>query len=182
MKDRSKPGVIWITGLSGSGKSTLAQEVTRTLRGLMSSVVLLDGDDLREVLQYNAISKASYTREERLSLAIRYSRLTKLIADQGYIVVVATISMFHEVYVWNRDNLPGYFEIYLKVPIDELRRRDPKNLYRDFEAGKLQNVAGLDLQVDEPERPDWSPNFQADAKPEDLAADILRQFKERYGI
>ena len=41
--------VIWITGLSGSGKSTLAREVVNILREKGNTVILLDGDELREV-------------------------------------------------------------------------------------------------------------------------------------
>jgi adenylylsulfate kinase len=70
-------------------------------------------------------------------------------------VVTATISLFNEIHEWNRATLPGYFEVYLKVPIDELRRRDPKGIYRRFDAGELTHVAGLDLPIDEPEAADW---------------------------
>jgi adenylylsulfate kinase len=77
-----------------------------------------------------------------------------MIARQGLTVVVGTIALFAEVHEWNRANQPGYFEVYLRVPLDELRRRDPKGLYRRFDAGDLNNVAGLDLPVDEPVAPD----------------------------
>ena len=41
--------VIWITGLSGAGKSTLAHEVIARLRAQGEAVVMLDGDELREL-------------------------------------------------------------------------------------------------------------------------------------
>ena len=47
---RSTAGsVIWITGLSGAGKSTLAHELVGGLRANGEPVVMLDGDELREV-------------------------------------------------------------------------------------------------------------------------------------
>jgi cytidine diphosphoramidate kinase len=55
--------------------------------------------------------------------------------------------------------LQGYFEAYLRVPLEELRRRDPKGIYRRFDAGEINNVAGLDLHIDEPEAPDWMEVF-----------------------
>ena len=61
--------------------------------------------------------------------------------------------MYNETYAWNRTNLPNYFEIYLKVPLKELRRRDPKKIYQRYDAGDLSDVAGLDLAVDEPVEP-----------------------------
>ena len=74
--------------------------------------------------------------------------------------VFATISLFREVHKWNRENLPSYFEVYLKVPLEELRRRDPKGIYRRFEYGQIVNVAGLDLPIDEPEVPDLLAEFE----------------------
>lgn len=146
----NNPQVIWITGLSGAGKSTLAQAVATRLRADGESVVLLDGDELREVFDAAAVCAQNHGREGRLALAMRYAHLCRVIAGQGVRVVIATISLFHEVHAWNRQNLPGYFEVYLKVPVEELRSRDPKGIYRRYDAGELQNVAGLDLEVDEP--------------------------------
>ena len=49
--------------------------------------------------------------------------------------------------------------IYLKVPLKELRRRDPKKIYQRYDAGELKNVAGLDLYVDEPLNPHVTLDF-----------------------
>ena len=68
--------------------------------------------------------------------------------------------MFREVYAWNRVNLPNYFEVYLKVPLDELRLRDPKKIYQRYDAGELNNVAGLDLCIDEPLEPHVTLDFE----------------------
>ncbi len=146
--------VIWITGLSGSGKSTLADSLTNLLRQAGKTVVMLDGDLLREVLGANSPANPEYDRVSRLELALKYANICKMIASQGFIVVIATISLFKEVHIWNRKNFPAYFEVYLKVSLEELRRRDPKEIYKQFDAGNLTNVAGLDLCIDEPEAPD----------------------------
>lgn len=151
--------VCWITGLSGAGKSTLANEVTARLRASGKTVVMLDGDDLREVFGAVAANAENHGREGRLALAMQYAHLCRVIASQGLTVVIATISLFREVHAWNRENLPGYFEVYLKVPMEELRRRDPKGIYRRFDAGELTDVAGLDLPIDEPEAADWVAEF-----------------------
>jgi adenylylsulfate kinase len=145
-----KGRTIWITGLSGAGKSALAVELTAALRALRQSVVMLDGDELREVFGAAAANGQNHSRKERLALAIQYARLCHVLANQGLTVVIATISLFKEVHAWNRKNLSGYFEVYLKVPVEELRRRDPKGIYRRFDAGELVNVTGLDLSFDEP--------------------------------
>ena len=45
---------------------------------------------------------------DRRQSAMRNARLCKLLAGQGFDVVCATISLFHEVQRWNRENIPGY--------------------------------------------------------------------------
>lgn len=171
--------VIWITGLSGAGKSTLAHEVVARLRADGRAVVMLDGDELREVFGAAASNAKNHGREGRLALALQYAHLCRVIAAQGLTVVIATISLFREVHAWNRDNLPGYFEVYLKVPVEELRRRDPKGIYRRFDAGELENVAGLDLPIDEPEAADWMVEHEAGCSVSALADELLKVLSTR---
>lgn len=173
------PGrVVWITGLSGSGKSTLATEVVGQLRALRNDVIRLDGDELREVFAAESIKLQRHDRDGRLMLAMQYASLCRLLSMQGFTVVIATISMFREVYAWNRANVPGYFEVYLKVPIEELRRRDPKGIYRRFDAGDLLNVAGLDLPVDEPEQADFEVKFEASQSVTELSHALIQHIRK----
>jgi adenylylsulfate kinase-like enzyme/glycosyltransferase involved in cell wall biosynthesis len=167
--------VLWITGLSGAGKSTLAHEVVARLRAAGEAVVMLDGDELREVFGAVVANAQNHGREGRLALAMQYAYLCRVIAAQGLTVVIATISLFREVHSWNRANLPGYFEVYLKVPVEELRRRDPKGIYRRFDAGELTHVAGLDLSIDEPEAADWIVKFVPELSVTVLAEDLLKR-------
>lgn len=169
--------VIWITGLSGAGKTTLAHEVVILLRNEDEAVVMLDGDVLREVFGAEAANASNHGRQGRIDLAMKYAHLCKVIADQGLTVVIATISLFREVHTWNRKNLPGYFEVYLKVPEEELRRRDPKGIYRRFDSGELSNVAGLDLPIDEPEETNWIVHFDPQLTVTALASELLRKMK-----
>jgi adenylylsulfate kinase len=173
MKRDAGGQVIWITGLSGAGKSTLAGELVTRMRAEGHSVVMLDGDELREVFGAAASNTQNHGREGRLALALQYARLCKMIAAQGQTVVIATISLFREVHQWNRAHLPNYFEIYLKVPVEELRRRDPKDIYRRFDAGELHNVAGLDLDIDEPLAADCLVEFDHERSSQRLADDLL---------
>ena len=171
--------VIWITGLSGAGKSSLAHQFVKLMHAEGEAAVMLDGDELREVFGAVAANADNHGREGRLALAMQYARLCQIIAEQGLTVVIATISMFREVHVWNRANLHGYFEVYLKVPLEELRRRDPKRIYSRFDAGELTNVAGLDLPIDEPEAADWEVEFTPGCSVEILAEKLFIKINER---
>jgi adenylylsulfate kinase-like enzyme len=171
--------VIWITGLSGAGKSTLASGVVQHMRSLGEAVVLLDGDVLREVFGAVASNAANHGRDGRLALAFQYAHLCRVIAGQGLTVVIATISLFSEIHAWNRANLPDYVEVYLKVPVEELRRRDPKGIYRRFDAGELADVAGLDLPIDEPDAADWTVEFDPDKPASAVLEDLIRYLNNK---
>lgn len=146
--------VIWITGLSGAGKTTLAKNLKRRLEKFESSPILLDGDLLRTIFKTDLLGQNSFNRKTRINLALKYGLLCKTLSQQGFTVIISTIGMFNEVYFWNRANLKNYFEVYLKVPLDELYLRDEKKIYQLYKSGKLNYVAGLDVDVDEPELAD----------------------------
>lgn len=142
-----KGRVIWITGLSGAGKTTVARAL---LPHFSNQAVLLDGDDLRDVL---GVSNDSFDTLGRKKLAQTYANLAGLLANQGLTVIVATISLFHDIHTWNRNHLPGYLEIFLDVPIEECRHRDNKGVYSTTGHTKTQPVAGIETPVELPLQP-----------------------------
>ena len=105
---------------------------------------------MRNICKESNSEDQSYSRNSRINLGLKYGLLCKNLSDQGFIVIIATIAMFDKIYAWNRQNLENYLEIYLKVPLDELCMRDNKKIYKRYENGLLNNVAGLDLTIDEP--------------------------------
>lgn len=149
--DTSGGRVIWITGLSGAGKTTLARALLEHLPG----AILLDGDELREALR---IAQSGFDADSRKQLALTYARMARLLARQGFTVIVATISLFHEVHAWNREHLPGYLEVFLDVPEEVRRQRDPKGLYAAEQAGQVTAMAGGETRVELP----VSPHLQLD--------------------
>ena len=120
-----KSNLYWITGLSGAGKTTIGTLLYSHLKKNKDNVIFLDGDALRKI--FGVTDK--YSISERKILAMSYSRLCKYFVEQNIDVVIATISMFHEVREWNCKNIENYNEIYIKVPIQTLINRDQKKLY-----------------------------------------------------
>ena len=104
----SKGEMLVVMGLSGSGKSTLAVDLVRYLKTHQENVLMLDGDDLREILGTEKDEPTNYTRPKRLEVAMRYSRLCRMISAQGFNVVIATMSLFNEVHKWNRTYINNY--------------------------------------------------------------------------
>lgn len=151
----TRASVVWITGLSGAGKSTVARALGERLSQRNISFVLLDGDEMREVLGRTQAT----TPEERRELAGIYGRLARNLANQGHVVICATISMFHDVRDWNRANIRNYFEVYLRVPQDQLVGRDAKGLYaraagEPHGGDKVGALVGLNSDFEEPRNPD----------------------------
>ena len=175
--------VIWITGLSGAGKTTLASELKLRLLKNDFCPILLDGDLLRKIFKTDTVDEHSFSRNSRINLGLKYGLLCKALSTQGFIVIIATISMFDEIYAWNRENLENYLEIYLKVPLDELHLRDKKKMYQRYKDGMLSNVAGLDLTVDEPLSSDITYDFARQPflwdSPTNLINSLMEELEKR---
>ncbi len=110
--------VMWIIGLSGTGKTTLANQVVERIRHENGKVVLLDGDLIRALFG----NDVDHTIEGRRRNAERLSVLSKFLADQDIHVVAAVLSIFPEWRRWNRENIPDYSEVYMRVSMDTLLR------------------------------------------------------------
>lgn len=157
--------VYFFTGLSGAGKTTIGGLFHRRLKATKPNVVLLDGDEIRVAFGEDV----GYTQGERLRWAGRIFRVCKLLSGQGIDVVVCSIAMYESVRRWNRENIPNYKEIYIKVSRDTLLRRNQKGLYT---AGK--NVVGIDLPFDEPQAPDLVVHNDGDKTPLELVTELER--------
>jgi adenylylsulfate kinase-like enzyme len=72
-----------------------------------------------------------------------------MIAVQGVDLAIASASLSRDAHEWNLANLPGYVEIYLHVTLEELKRRDTKQIYARAERGELKDAAGLDFVVND---------------------------------
>jgi adenylylsulfate kinase-like enzyme len=163
--------VVWITGLSGAGKTTVSKYLKPLFEEHGLPVIQLDGDELRRLFA----AHVGHLPEERLKLAEFYAALCQSIAASGVHVICATISMFHSVRDWNRSNIAKYVEVYLRVPSQELKARDPKGLYRLAANQKNHNMVGVESAWDEPRTPDLIiDNFGAETA--DRAASKIWQF------
>jgi len=166
--------LYWLTGLAGAGKTTLGRLLINRIRENNPRSVFLDGDLLRDVFDIDGGVKPA----ERLQLAMRYARLCRDLTEQNLDVVCCTISLFPEVWNWNRRNIPGYREIYVRVPMDILQRRDVKGLYSAAQKGDIQNVVGVDLPFNEPTEPDLIIDNDGSSDPENISSQILEALSD----
>jgi len=165
--------VIWITGLSGAGKTTLGHAVFGKWQAIAPNTVLVDGDVVRELFKLDG-SPELYTLEGRRKVAMRIHELCVWLDSQGINVVCCTISLFGDLHDINRRTFSKYFEVFIDVPMDVLRRRDNKNLYARAFSGEMPDVVGVDLPFLPPAAPDLHIDNSDDLENfHDLARDVL---------
>lgn len=141
--------VILLVGMYASGKSTLAEEIRNILAEKNNNVLVLNGGDIRQIMG----GDLSYTIEDRKRNAERVSGICKYLSDQGMVVICAVLSIFEETRKWNRDNINGYYEIFVDVSMNNLLLRDKKQLYRKALNGEEDPVVGVDIEFIKPEQP-----------------------------
>lgn len=163
-----KGTVYFFTGLSGAGKTTLGRLFYERLASHKDNVVLKDGDGLR----VRPESQVDYSTEARIKRAKDRFLQYKELAEQGTDVVFCSIALYDEVRRWNRANIENYKEIYVKVPMELLYRRDQKGLY----SSGAKNVVGVDLPWDEPQDPDFVVENDGRETPEEIVRRIELAF------
>jgi adenylylsulfate kinase-like enzyme len=133
--------LVWITGLSGAGKTTAAKQVFALLKESLPNTAMIDGDDFRAVFD----DDLGYSLDHRVKNAHRIAKMCKYLCDQGINVVCATMSLYRDIHDYIYKNFEDPLIVFLNVPMDELKKRNKKNLY---EVGV--NVTGVDQTFDEP--------------------------------
>jgi adenylylsulfate kinase-like enzyme len=174
-KNKLKSGVLWITGLSGSGKTTIAKMLNNHLKKKYSKVIWLDGDQLRKKLKLFH-NKNTFSFNFRIKLGKKYSKIARSYEKKGFFVIISVMALSKEVFKFNRRYIKNYHEIYLNIPLSELKTRDPKKIYRNFQLGKIKNVAGLDVKFDKPRKPSLVINWKKGMS----KIDILKKLKNYF--
>lgn len=140
-----KGAVIWICGLAGAGKTTIGAALYEAIKVNFDKIIFLDGDILKEI-----IGHLGYSREERIVGARRISNLCAFLSNNGINVICSTISLFEDIYKLNREKNEKYFEIFVECPMEELIKRDQKNIYSSYLKGKAKDIVGMDIDYDIP--------------------------------
>jgi adenylylsulfate kinase len=177
-----KGATIWFTGLSGSGKSTIAFTVEHALveRGHLSYA--LDGDNVRHGLNKNL----GFSAEDREENIRRIGEVAKLFADVGILTLTSFISPYRkdrdQVRAIHKDAGMPFIEVFVRVPLDECEKRDPKGLYKKARAalaeGKGMKFTGIDDPYEEPENAELIIDNH-DITPQEAAAQVLSYLEEK---
>ena len=137
-----KSCVIWFTGLSAAGKSTLANVLSKELHIMEVKNYVLDGDNIRHGLNKNL----GFSHDDRKENIRRIGEVAKLFVDAGLIAMAAFISPYRE----DRSNVRRllgngqFIEVFVKCPVSECEKRDPKGIYKRARAGEIKEFTGCE--------------------------------------
>ena len=161
--------------MSGSGKTTLARQVVHRLRSAGETWLLVDGDRFRAIMGEDL----GHTIDDRRRMSERMMNLSREFAAQRLNAVVCILSIFPDHQALNREQIPDYREVYLKVPFETLLARDNKQLYRRALAGEQKSVVGVDIPFPEPPAPDV---VLENSTPLDSLEPLARDMLQKLGL
>lgn len=170
--------VVWLTGLSGSGKSTIARALEARLLAQGRAAYVLDGDNLRHGLN----SDLGFSPEDRDENIRRAGEVAALLADAGLIAIAAFISPYRAARARARKAVgrAKFIEVFVDVPVEVCRTRDPKGLYAKAKAGGLTQFTGVDAPYERPRKPEIA--LKADKKNVKECVEEIHAFLEAKGI
>ncbi|MES2025222.1 MAG: adenylyl-sulfate kinase [Pseudomonadota bacterium] len=141
--------VLWLTGFSGAGKSSLAMNLEHALTKLGYSCYVLDGDNVRRGLNANL----GFSQEDRTENIRRVGEVASLFADAGLICIAAFISPYRADRARARECCRQTFhEIHVAADLATCETRDPKGLYKEARAGKIQEFTGISAPYEAPQQ------------------------------
>ena len=111
---------------------------------------VLDGDEIRLGLS----ADLGFSAKDRQQHNRRVIFVSKLLIRNGIVVPIPLISPYRETRAYARSELESFVEVYVKCPLEECMRRDPKGLYAKALRGEIKNFTGLDVPYEEPTSPE----------------------------
>ena len=132
--------VVWYTGVAASGKSTIGKEVVRRLRERGIKIEDFDADEVRANISPNL----GFTLEARDENTKRLAFFGSILARNSIGASIAAVSSLRRFRDRARSMIDNFAEVYVKCPLEECKRRDPKGLYKKGEEGKAVKVERKD--------------------------------------
>ncbi len=136
--------ILWISGISGVGKTTLARKLYKLIKKKTDNVVWIDGDQFRKIFN----NDLKYTLKDRNKNAQRICSFVKFLSSQNINIILSANLTSNKYRSWCKKNLKNYISVYIDSSLDNLFKRDKKNIYNNKKLKK--NVVGLGIKKNRP--------------------------------
>jgi adenylylsulfate kinase len=154
-----EPFAVWLTGLPGSGKSVISERLNHLLKeeGIESQILRMD--KMREYVT----PEPKYTDDERQLIYNAFAYSAKLLVENDINVIMDATGNRRKYRSLAKEIIPNFSEIFLNCPLEvamkrEMNRKDTKNapqdIYERAQKGETETVPGLQVEYEEPLKPD----------------------------
>jgi len=175
--------IIQFCGLSGSGKTTLANAVKEQLTAKGIATEIIDGDEYRKEL----CSDLGFSKEDRNRNIRRLAFVASKLSKHNIIAIICAINPYEAIRSEIKDKYPFVKSVFINCPMDVLKERDTKGLYRkaflpDGHPDKISNLTGVNDPFEIPVKPDLTINSDTQSEEESiekLLAFILTNLESR---
>ena len=142
---------IWLTGLPASGKSDLAIAIANALIKLSWSVEVIDSGKLRRT---PLMATMGFSKAERDTNVRRHGLAAKLLARNGVVAIVSSVSPYEDTRQQVRRELNNFIEVYVSTPQETCIKWDKSGLWKQAIQGTITNFTGVDAPYEPPSAPE----------------------------
>lgn len=135
--------IFWFTGLSGSGKTTFSEYLKKRVnKNLKKKIIHIDGDSFRSIF-----NDLGYTTEDRIKNSERVCKLVNFLNKSGrFLIIVSMVSISSKWLKWIRKKNNDYYQFFIDVPINILKKRNTRNIY------KKKSIVGVHIKYEKPKK------------------------------
>jgi len=156
--------LIHLFGLSGAGKTTLAYNVKAAFLQKKCKIEVLDGDEFRRTI----CKDLSLSKPDRIENIRRLGYVANILIRNNIVTIISAISPYELARQELKQLSINSFNVFIDCPIDVLKIRDTKGLYRramlsNTHPDKIFNLTGIDGDFELYNEPDLVINTHEDS-------------------
>ena len=135
--------IFWFTGLSGCGKTTFSEYLKKRVnKNFRKKIIHIDGDSFRSVF-----NDLGYSTKDRIKNSERVCKLVNFLNKSGrFLIIVSMVSISSKWLKWIRKKNNDYYQFFIDVPVDILKKRNTRNIY------KKKNIVGVHIKYEKPKK------------------------------